>query len=82
MVSDDGIVVETYESHSHQPDRGDVEERQLRGNARKRLQWRRFATWKVKLLQKGSTGMTSPTETACVSVPSARGDSKLGYLSH
>ena len=36
MVSDDGTVVKAEDSHNHQPNPGDVQARQLRGNMRKR----------------------------------------------
>ena len=35
VVSDDGTVVKAENSHNHQPNPGDVQARQLRGNMRK-----------------------------------------------
>ena len=35
VVSDDGTVVKAKDSHNHQPNPGDVQVRQLRGNMRK-----------------------------------------------
>ena len=70
VVSDDGTVVKAEDSHNHQPNPGDVQARQLRGNMRKRARDETtsmqaiYDQEKVKLLQQSSTAMASPGETA------------------
>ena len=36
VVSDDGTVVKSEDSHNHQPNPGDLQARQLKGNTRQR----------------------------------------------
>ena len=70
VVSDDGTVVKAEDSHNHQPNPGDVQSRQLRGNTRKRARDETtsmlaiYDQEKVKLVQQSSTAMASPGETA------------------
>ena len=70
VVSDDGTVVKAEDSHNHQPNPGDVQARQLRGNMRKRARDETtsmqaiYDQEKVKLLQQSVTAMASPGETA------------------
>ena len=70
MVSDDGTVGKAEDGHNPQPNPGDVQARQLRGNIRKQARDETtsmqaiYDQEKVKLLQQSLTAMASPVETA------------------